>query len=126
MYLSISTVEKLEQFLKLISEYLPGIVLYNCVLIFLHVVFAETLSSEKCYTSPRTHDVGFFPSFMCSAYSMFWWWHFFLMWWCINHFMNFESLDSELNPSPVVSCMALVSLLMLKLLIRALSFYHSF
>jgi hypothetical protein len=50
---------------------------------------------------------------------------FFLMWWCIKHFMNFESVDGELNPSPLVSCMALVSLLMLKLLIRALSFYHS-
>ena len=48
------------------------------------------------------------------------------MWWCINHFTNFESLDGELNPSPVVSCMAFVSLLMLKLLILALSFYHSF
>lgn len=51
---------------------------------------------------------------------------FFLMWWCIKHFMNFESLDGELNSSPVVSCMALVSLLMLKLLIPALSSYHSF
>jgi hypothetical protein len=40
--------------------------------------------------------------------------------------MNFESLDGELNSSPVVSCMALVSLLMLKLLIPALSSYHSF
>ena len=42
------------------------------------------------------------------------------MLWCINHFMNFESIDGDLNPSPVVSCMALVSLLMLKLLIRVL------
>jgi hypothetical protein len=48
------------------------------------------------------------------------------MWWCMNYFRNFESVDGELNPSPVVICMALLSLLMLKLLIRALSFYHSF
>ena len=40
--------------------------------------------------------------------------------------MYFEYIDGELNPSPVVICMALVSLLIFKLLISALSFYHSF
>jgi hypothetical protein len=128
MYLSISAIEKLQRLLKQMSECLSGTVLHILLVYIFNTFFVSYSPNTGKVVRLNSNTWRWFLPFVYvfSIFYLLTWSHlFFLMWWSLNYFINFESIDGELNPSPAVICVALVSLLMLKLVIRAVSFHHS-